>query len=75
MPCILHCNAKKISNTISSQVLGQAQLPGVFNGIISSPYPQVTLDTFGFPVDIRLAAQQAVFWPGLKMLFFYAMPI
>ena len=27
MPCILHCNAKKISNTISSQVSGLAQLP------------------------------------------------
>ena len=35
------------------------------NGIISSPYPQVTLDTFGFPVDVRSAVQQAVFWPRL----------
>ena len=34
MPCILHCNAKKISNTISSQVSGQAQLPGVFIYIV-----------------------------------------
>ena len=30
MPCILHGVAKKISNTISSQVSGRAQLPGVF---------------------------------------------
>ena len=29
MPCILHCNAKKIRDTISSQVSGRAQLPGV----------------------------------------------
>ena len=35
------------------------------NGIISSPYPQVTLDTFGFTVDVRSAAQQAVLWPRL----------
>ena len=35
------------------------------NGIISSTYPQVTLDTFGFPVDVRSAVQQAVFWPRL----------
>ena len=27
MPCILHCNAKKIRDTISSQVSGLAQLP------------------------------------------------
>ena len=25
------------------------------NEIISSPYPQVTLDTFGFPVGVRSA--------------------
>ena len=43
------------------------------NGIISSPYPQVTLDTFGFPVDVRSAAQQAVFWHQLpKMGLFWA---
>ena len=30
MPCILHGAAKKIRNTISSQVSGRAQLPGVF---------------------------------------------
>ena len=37
-------------------------------GIISSPYPQVTLDTFGFPVDVRSAAQQAVFWHQLPKM-------
>ena len=30
MPCILHGAEKKISNVISSQVSGRAQLPGVF---------------------------------------------
>ena len=30
MPCILHGAEKKISNIISSQVSGRAQLPGVF---------------------------------------------
>ena len=35
------------------------------NGIISSSYPEVTLDTFGFPVGARLAARRAVFWPRL----------
>ena len=30
MPCILHGVAKKIRDTISSQVSGRAQLPGVF---------------------------------------------
>ena len=34
-------------------------------GIISSSYPEVTLDTFGFPVGARLAARRAVFWPRL----------
>ena len=34
MPCILHCNAKKIRDTISSQVSGQAQLPGVIIYIV-----------------------------------------
>ena len=29
--------------------------------IISPPYPEVTLDTFGFPVGGRLAARRAVF--------------
>ena len=32
------------------------------NGIITSPYPEVTFDTFGFPVRGRLAARRAVFW-------------
>ena len=32
------------------------------NGIISSPYPEVTLGTFGFPVGGRLAARRAVSW-------------
>ena len=48
------------------------------NGIISSSYPEVTLDTFGFPVGACLAARRAVFWPrlpkmalfGLKICFF-----
>ena len=35
------------------------------NGIISSSYPEVTLDTFGFPVGACLAARRAVFWPRL----------
>ena len=34
MPCILHCNAKKIRDTISSQVSGRAQLPGVIIYIV-----------------------------------------
>ena len=33
------------------------------NGIISPPYPEVTLDNFGFPVGGRLAALRAFFWP------------
>ena len=33
--------------------------------IISPPYPEVTLDTFGFPVGGRLAAWLAVSWPRL----------
>ena len=35
------------------------------NGIISPLYPEVTLDTFGFPVGGRLAAWRAVSWPRL----------
>ena len=31
--------------------------------IISPPYPEVTLDNFGFPVGGRLAARRAVFRP------------
>ena len=33
--------------------------------IISPPYPEVTLDNFGFPVDGRLGARRAGFWPFL----------
>ena len=41
------------------------------NGIISPPYPEVTLNTFGFPVGGRLAARRAVSWHILpKMAFF-----
>ena len=36
------------------------------NGIISPPYPEVTLDNFGFPVGGRLAARRAVSWPRLS---------
>ena len=36
------------------------------NGIISPPYPDVTLDTFSFPVGGRLAARRAVSWPRLS---------
>ena len=35
------------------------------NGIITSPYPEVTLDTFGFPLGARSAARRAVSWPRL----------
>ena len=50
------------------------------NGIISPPYPGVTLDTFGFPVGDRLTARRAVSWPrlpkmalfGPKIAFFWA---
>ena len=52
------------------------------NGIISPPYPEVTLDTFGFPVGGRLAgrfvaliaqsgpflAQKRCFWPEINFL-------
>ena len=43
------------------------------NGIISSQYPKVTLDAFGFQEDARLSARQAVFWHQLpKMAIFWA---
>ena len=43
------------------------------DGIISSPYPKVIVDAFGFPVDARLSARQAVFWHQLpKMALFWA---
>ena len=69
--------------------LGYAHITHLFglrqtrlNGIISSPYPKITLDAFGFPVDARLSARQAVFWHQLpkmalfrtKMLFFACYP-
>ena len=38
------------------------------NGIISPPYPEATLDNFGFPVGGRLAARRAVFWPPGRIL-------
>ena len=41
--------------------LGRSRL----TGIISPLYPEVTLDTFGFPVGGRLAAWRAVSWPRL----------
>ena len=42
------------------------------NGIISPPYPEVTLDNFGFPVGGRLAARRAqkrCFWPEINFLW------
>merc|ERR1712218_53207 len=41
------------------------------NGIISPPYPEVTLDNFGFPVGGRLAARRAVFRPPGRILAFF----
>ena len=41
---------------------GQTHRTGL---ITCPPYPEVTLDTFGFPVDGRLAARRAVSWPRL----------
>ena len=41
--------------------LGRSQL----NGMTTPPYPEVTLDTFGFPVGGRLATRRAVLWPRL----------
>ena len=41
------------------------------NWIITSPCPEATLDTFGFPVGSHPAAQQAILWPRLpKMTLF-----
>jgi hypothetical protein len=39
--------------------------PSPLNGIISPPYPEVTLDTFGFPIGGHLAARRTVSWPRL----------
>ena len=33
--------------------------------MIPSPYPEATLDTFGFPVSVHLAARRAVLGPSL----------
>ena len=60
--------------------LRYAHIPNFFglrqtrlNGVISSSYPEVTLDTFGFPVGARSAARRAIFWPRLpKMALFVA---
>ena len=41
------------------------------NGIISPPYPEATLDNFGFPVGGRLAARQVVFRPPGRILAFF----
>ena len=41
--------------------LGRSRL----NGMTTPPYPEVTLDTFGFPVGARLATRRAVLWPQL----------
>merc|ERR1712198_525234 len=40
------------------------------NGIITSPHPEVTLDTLGFSVGGRLAARRAVLWPRLPKVAF-----
>merc|ERR1712055_1193496 len=41
--------------------LGRSRL----NRMTTPPYPEVTLDTFGFPVGARLATRRAVLWPQL----------
>ena len=41
--------------------LGQSRL----NGMTTPPYPEGTLDTFGFLVGGRLATRRAVSWPRL----------
>ena len=52
--------------------LGQTQL----DGIISPPYPEVTVDDFGFLVGGRLAARRAVFRPrGLILAILGQCPI
>ena len=35
------------------------------NGILSPPYPEVTLDNFSFLVDSHLAARLVVLWPPM----------
>ena len=52
--------------------LRQTQL----NGILGPPYPEVTLDNFGFLVGGRLAARRAVFRPqGLILAILGQCPI
>ena len=41
------------------------------NGILSPPYPEVTLDNFSFPVGGRSAARRAVFRPPGRILAFF----
>ena len=41
------------------------------NGIISPPYPEATLDNFGFPVGGHLAARRVVFRPPGRILTFF----
>ena len=47
--------------------LGRSRL----NGIISPPYPEVTLDTFSFWVGGRSAARRAVLQPQLPEVAFF----
>ena len=47
--------------------LGQSRL----NGMTTPPYPEGTLDTFGFLVDGRLATRRAVSWPRLPKIAFF----
>ena len=44
--------------------LGRSRL----NGMTTPPYPEVTLDTFGFPVGAKWAAWPAVVWHQLPIL-------
>ena len=44
---------------------GQTHRTGL---ITCPPYPEVTLDTFGFPVGGRLATRRAVFWARLPKM-------
>ena len=49
---------------------GQTHRTGL---ITCPPYPEVTLDTFGFPLGARSTARRAIFWPRLpKMALFVA---
>ena len=44
---------------------GQTHRTGL---ITCPPYPEVTLDTFGFPVGAHSAVRQAVVWPQLPKI-------